>query len=152
MDVEKGKAARELTDMITRNKSQTHKPLKALEVGDLCFRREFDGKKLVKIDSLCEVIEVRKRNESYYIRDLQTERTYLRNRQWIEPCDEATNEIHKAKLMRVICDQTTCHRINNGSVDKTKIRFQSRARGMKTQNHQENVLNLTTRSCWPAVN
>ena len=121
MDIEKGKAARELTDMITRNKSQTHKPLKALEVGDLCFRREFDGKKLVKIDSLCEVIEVRKRNESYYIRDLQTEQTYLRNRQWIEPCDEATNEIHKAKLLRVICDQTTCHRIDNGSVNKTKI-------------------------------
>ena len=90
--------------MITRNKSQTHKPLKALEVGDLCFRREFEGKKLVKIDSLCEVIEVRKRNESYYIRDLLTERTYLRNRSWIEPCDEATNEIHKAKLLKVICN------------------------------------------------
>ena len=73
VDVEKGKASRELTDMITRNSSQTHKPLKALEVGDLCYKREFDGKKLVKIDNLCEVIEVRKRNESYYIRDLKTE-------------------------------------------------------------------------------
>ena len=59
--------------MITRNKSKTHKPLKALEVGDICFRREFGGKKLVKIDSLCEVIEVRKRNKSYYIPDLLTE-------------------------------------------------------------------------------
>merc|ERR1712082_327022 len=87
VDIEKGKAAQELTDMITRNKSQTHKPLKALEVGDLCFRREFDGKKLVKIDSLCEVIEVRKRNESYYICDLLTEQTHLRNHQWIESCD-----------------------------------------------------------------
>ena len=48
--------------MITRNSSQTHKPLKALELGDLCYRREFDGKKLVKVDNLCEVIEVRKRN------------------------------------------------------------------------------------------
>ena len=121
MDVEKGKAAQELTDMITRNKSHTHKPLKALEVGDLCFRREFDGKKLVKIDSLCEVIEVRKRNESYYIHDILTEGTYLRNCKWIEPCDEARNEIHKAKLLRVICDQTTCHRMDNGSVNKTKI-------------------------------
>merc|ERR1712112_219990 len=80
-----------------------------------------DGKKLVKINDLCEVIEVRKRNESYYIHDLQTERTYLRNRSWIEPCDEATNEIHKAKLLRVICDQTTCHKINNSSVNKTNI-------------------------------
>ena len=121
VDVEKGKASRELTDMITRNNSQTHKPLKALEVGDLCYRREFDGKKLVKIDNLCEVIEVRKRNESYYIHDLTTERTYLQNCSCIETCDEATNEIHKAKLLKVICDQTTCHKINNGSVDKTNV-------------------------------
>ena len=71
--------------MITRNKSQTHKPLKALEVGDLCYRREFDGKKLVKVDNLSEVIEVRESNESYYIRDLLTEQTYLRNRSWMKP-------------------------------------------------------------------
>ena len=109
--------------MITRNKSQTQKPLKALEVGDICYRREFDGKKLVKVDNLCEVIEVRKRNESYYIRDLLTERKYLRNCSWIELCDEATNEIHKAKLPKVICDQTTCHKINNGSVDKTNVQI-----------------------------
>ena len=44
--------------MITKNASHTHKPLKALEKGDLCYRREFDGKKLVKIDDLCEVIKV----------------------------------------------------------------------------------------------
>ena len=75
MDMSKGKSSRELTDMITRNSSQTHKPLKALEKGDLCYRREFDGKKLMKFDDLCEVIEVRKRGESYYIHDLQTERT-----------------------------------------------------------------------------
>ena len=104
-----------------KNKSQKHKPLKALQVGDLCYRREFDGKKLVKVDNLFEVIEVRKRNESYYIHGLLTEQTYLRNRSWIEPCDEATNKIHKAKLLKVICDQTTCHKINNGAVDKTKV-------------------------------
>ena len=65
VDVSKGKASRELTDIITRNTSQSQKPLKALEKGDLCYRREFDGNKLVKIDNLCEVIEVRKRNESH---------------------------------------------------------------------------------------
>merc|ERR1711873_90380 len=73
VDVNKGKALRELTDIITRNTSQTHKPLKALEKGDLCYRRKFDGKKLVKINYLYEVIKVRKRGESYYIQDLQTE-------------------------------------------------------------------------------
>ena len=54
MEVEKGKASRELTDMITINSSQTHKPLKALEKGDLCYRREFNGKKHVKNDDLCK--------------------------------------------------------------------------------------------------
>ena len=64
VEINKGKALRELTDMITRNASQTHKPLKALEKGHLCYRRELDGKKLVKIDDLCEVIKVRKGGES----------------------------------------------------------------------------------------
>ena len=96
VDVSKGKASRELTDMITRNTSQTHKPLKALEKGDLCYRRELDRKKMVKINDLCEVIEVRKWGESYYIKDLESERTYLRNRSWIEPCNEALNKKHKA--------------------------------------------------------
>ena len=41
----------------------------------------------------------------------------------MEPFDEATNKIHKAKLLKVICDQTTCHKINNGSVDKTKAQL-----------------------------
>ena len=64
VDVNKGKASRELADMITRNTSQTHIPQKALEKGDLCYRREFYGKKLIKVDDLCEVIEVIKRGES----------------------------------------------------------------------------------------
>ena len=48
LDINKGKALREITDMITKNASHTHKPLKALKKGDLCYRREFDGKKLAK--------------------------------------------------------------------------------------------------------
>ena len=47
MDVNKGKAAREITDMLVKNATHNHKPLKMLEVRDLCYRREFDGKKLV---------------------------------------------------------------------------------------------------------
>ena len=62
--VDKGKASRELTDMITRTSSQTHKPLRALEKGDLSYKREFNGKTLVKINDLCEVIKVRQRGES----------------------------------------------------------------------------------------
>ena len=46
LEIDKGKALREITDMIAQNSSQTYKPLKALEKGDLCYRREFDGKNL----------------------------------------------------------------------------------------------------------
>ena len=85
VDVEKGKAKRELKDMVVKNATKTHKPLKPLNIGDLCYRRHFDGKKTLRIESLCEVIEVRKSGESYYIKDLTTDRVYLHNQSWIEP-------------------------------------------------------------------
>ena len=78
----------------------------------------------MKIEDLCKVIEVRKRGESYYIKDLESERTYLRNKSRIEPYDEALNEIHKAKLLKGICDQSICHKVNNGSIDKTQVQIQ----------------------------
>ena len=79
MDVNKGKAAREMKDLLVKNSTKNHKPLKPLSVGDLCYRRHFDGKKTLRIESLCKVIEVCKSGKSYYIRDLETERIYLRN-------------------------------------------------------------------------
>ena len=105
-------------------KKATHnlKPLKMLEVGDLCYRREFDGKKPVKIKDLCEVIKVRKRGgESYYIKDLESERIYLRNRSWIQPCDKALIKIHKAKILSIICDQSTSHKMTDGSISNTQV-------------------------------
>ena len=45
VDIDKGKAARELKDMVVKNATKIHKPLKLLNVGDLCYRRHFDGKK-----------------------------------------------------------------------------------------------------------
>ena len=84
IDVNKGKLARELKDIVIKNATKNHKPLKPLNVGDLCYRRHFDRKKTLRIESLCEVIEVRKSGESYYIKDLETERIYLRNCLWIE--------------------------------------------------------------------
>ena len=79
VDVNKGKAAREMKDMLTKNCTKNHKPLKPLSVGDMHYRRHFYGKKTLRIESLCEVIEVRKSRESYYIRDLKTEMIYLKN-------------------------------------------------------------------------
>ena len=58
VDVEKGKAHRELTDMVTKNSTRTHKPVCALQLGDLVYRRHFDGKKTLRINSLCKIIEV----------------------------------------------------------------------------------------------
>ena len=52
MDVNKGKAAREMKDLLVKNSTKNHKPLKPLSVGDLCCRRHFDGKKILIIESL----------------------------------------------------------------------------------------------------
>ena len=79
IDVEKGKAKRELKDMVVKSATKTHKPARPLQLGDLCYRRHFDGKKTLIIDNLCEIIEVRKSGESFYIRDLTTDCIYLRN-------------------------------------------------------------------------
>ena len=93
ININKGKAAREMKDLVVKN----HKPLKPLSIGDLCYRGHFDGKKTLRIESLCEVIEICKSGESYYIRDLETERIYLRNCSWIEPSESSLKEIHGAK-------------------------------------------------------
>ena len=111
VDVDKGKAHRELTDMVTKNSTRTHKPVRALHLGDLVYCRHFDGKKTLRIDSLCNIIEVRNHGESYYIKDLNTDRIYLRNRSWIEPSETSLNEIHQAKNLEVEFDENINHSI-----------------------------------------
>ena len=74
-----GKASREVTDIVTKNSTRTHKPVRAFQLGDLVYRRHFDGKKTLIIDNFCEIIKVRKSGESFYIRDLTTDRIYLQN-------------------------------------------------------------------------
>ena len=80
MDLNKGKAAREMKDLLVKNSTKNHKPLKPLSVGDLCYRRHFDGKRTVRVESLCEVIKIHRSGKSYYIKDLEIETIYLRNR------------------------------------------------------------------------
>ena len=120
MDVDKGKAQRELTDMVTKNSTRTHKPVCALQLGDLVYRRHFDGKKTLRIDNLCKIIEVRNHSESYYIKDLYNDRIYLRNRSWIEPSETSLNEIHQAKNLKVKFDETISHSLIEGKVHSTK--------------------------------
>ena len=116
MNVEKGKAHRELTDMVTKNSTRNHSPVRPLEVGDLVYHRHFDGKKTLEIENLCEVIEVRNHGESYYIKDLVNDRIYLRNRAWIEPSKSSLNEIHKAKNLKVRFDDKIYHSLIQGKV------------------------------------
>ena len=85
VDIEQGKAKIELKDLVVKNATKTHKPVRQLQEGDLCYRSHFGGKKTLRIESLCKVTEVRKSGESYYFRDISTDRIYLRNRSWIEP-------------------------------------------------------------------
>ena len=70
VDIDKGKATREIKDIVVKNATKTHKPLQPLNVGDLCYKTHFNGKKTLRIENLCEVKEVRKNDESYYIRDM----------------------------------------------------------------------------------
>ena len=107
--------------MVGKKATKTHKPLKPLNVGNLCYRRHFDGKKTLIIESLCEVIEVRKNGESYYIKDLTMDRIYLRNRSWIEPSESSLNKIHQAKNLKVKYDKTMCHTIKEGTIQSSKI-------------------------------
>ena len=102
--------------MVTKNSTRNHSPVRPLEVGDLVYRRHFDGKKTLEIENLCEVIEVRNHGESYYIKDLVNDRIYLRNRAWIEPSKSSLNEIHKAKNLKVRFDHTTYHSLIQGKV------------------------------------
>ena len=120
MDVDKGKASRELTNIVTKNSTRTHKPVRAFQLGDLVYRHHFDGKKTLRIASLCEIIEVRYHGESYYIKDLNTDRIYLRNRSWIEPSETSLNEIHQAKNLEVEFDENISHSIIEGKVHSNK--------------------------------
>ena len=99
--VDKGKATRELKDLVVKNATKNHKPLKPLNIGDLYYRRNFNGKKTLRIENLCEMIEVCKNGESYYIKDLTTDRIYLQNRSWIEPSKSSINKIHQQRILKL---------------------------------------------------
>jgi len=46
--------------VLVKNTTHIYKLIKDLNKGDLYYRREFERKKMVKIDNLCKVIEGRK--------------------------------------------------------------------------------------------
>ena len=52
VDINKDKAAREMEELVVKNATKNHKPLKPLNVEDLCYRRHFDGNKTLRIESM----------------------------------------------------------------------------------------------------
>ena len=113
IDIEKGKAARENVDLITKSIHQVNNPLAPLEVGALCYRYEMDGKHQALINNPCEVLSVRSNGQSYYIRDLETDRIYLRNRKYIRPSESSKNLEHMTRNIEVVFDTNLQYKLDN---------------------------------------
>ena len=75
----------------------------------MSYRGKLDRKKQVLLDNPFEVIQIRENGESQYIKDLFTERIYLRNCTWIEPSEFSKNEIYWAKNLKIFSDRITSH-------------------------------------------
>ena len=65
------------------------------------------------------LLELTVHGESYYIKDLNTDRIYLRNRSWIKPSETSLNEIHQAKNLKVKFDENISHSLVEGKVHST---------------------------------
>merc|ERR1712112_602050 len=55
------------------------------------------------------------------IKDLETDRIYLRNREWIEPSETSLNEIHKARKLKVKFNDKIYHSLIQGEVHSKEI-------------------------------
>ena len=113
INIEEGKAAREKTDLIVKSKHQVSTPQLPLEVGSLCYRIQLDGKKQTLVDRPCEVVSIRKHGESYYIRDIQTNRIYLHNRKYIKRSESSVNSQHILENMKVTFNTEIKHQLDN---------------------------------------
>ena len=113
VNIEEGKAAREKADLIAKSKHQVNKPQPPLEVGALCYRYKMDGKHEALVDRPCEVLSVRPNGQSYYIRDLETDRIYLRNRKYIRHLESSKNMEHMTKNMEVVFDTNLQYKLDN---------------------------------------
>ena len=131
VDIQEGKAAREKSDLIAKEKHQVGKPQPELQVGDLCYRYKMDGKHETLIESPCEVLSIRPNHQSYYIRDISNDRVYLRNRKMIRPSDSSRNNDHIARTMETVSD--------------TDVQFK-----LDSCNQEESAWNVSTTSRSPS--
>ena len=121
INIAAAKAAREKTDLIIKNKKQTSKPSPPLSLGDLCYRILFEGKRETLVDNPCEVIQIRKHGESYYIRDILTNRIYLRNRKFIKMSESSKNEFYRIKNMEVMVKKSLKHKLVDGKLSTEEV-------------------------------
>ena len=122
VDVEARKEAREKTDDQVKEKKRTHKALPKLEIGDLVYRITTDGKAMALIEDPCVVTNIRDHGESYYLQDLKTDKTYLRNRRFIRRSDTAKNENFRAENLTVKYNKNLHMEVNEqGHVSKKDI-------------------------------
>ena len=121
IDIAAAKAAREKTDLIIKNKKQTSKPSPPLSLGDLCYQILFEGKRETLVDNPCKVIQIRKHSESYYIRDILTNRIYLRNRKFIKMSESSKNEFYRIKNMEVTAKKSLKHKLVDGKLSTEEV-------------------------------
>jgi len=87
----------------------------------MCYRIKLDGKKETLIHNPCEVVQIRNHGESYYIRDLETGRIYLRNRKFIKHRETSRNLKHHLKNMEVVSDKTLKHKLQDWTLSTETI-------------------------------
>ena len=90
-------------------------------MGSLCYRIQLDGKKQTLIESPCEVVQIRQHGESYYIKDLETNRIYLWNRRFIKASESSRNMEHLLQKMEVISDKTKKHKLEDWNLTTETI-------------------------------
>ena len=121
IDIAAAKAAGEKTDLIINNKKQTSKPSPPISLGNLCYRILFEGKRETLVDNPCEVIQIRKHGESYYIRDILTNRIYSRNRKFIKMSEASKKEFYRIKNMEVMTKKYLKHKLVDGKLSTEEV-------------------------------
>ena len=118
------KAATKLKERATSNNE-----LAPLEVGDIVWMQEERGKDKGNFKHTCVVVEVRAHGKSYYVKDLETRRIYLRNRKKLK-LDKSEDETAARVLTTEVissentkpCTRKTCIRDPRKTTNKT-VRF-----------------------------
>ena len=71
------------------------------------------------IDQPCVVLSVRPKTKSYYVRDIETERVYFRNRKFLRPSESAKQDDFEAKNMELVVDSNTQIRLDTCAQEET---------------------------------